>query len=67
LHPQALFIIASGDDQVPTLKKPEQWSSLFRDFIAVCLVRDPDKRYTAQQLLNVFASLISASDNECAS
>jgi serine/threonine protein kinase len=54
---RALFIIASGDDQVPTLKKPEQWSSLFRDFIAVCLVRDPDKRYTAQQLLNhVFVS-----------
>ncbi|ELR15165.1 protein kinase domain containing protein [Acanthamoeba castellanii str. Neff] len=54
---RALFIIASGDDQVPTLKKPEEWSSLFRDFIAVCLVRDPDKRYTAQQLLNhVFVS-----------
>jgi serine/threonine kinase 3 len=54
---RALFIIASGDDQVPTLKNPDQWSSLFRDFIAVCLVRDPDKRYTAQQLLNhVFVS-----------
>lgn len=41
---------------MPTLKNPERWSSLFRDFISVCLVRDPEKRYTAQQLLNVVIS-----------
>ena len=31
--------------------KPKNWSSGFRDFVAQCLVRDPRKRPSAEQML----------------
>ncbi|KAL6054278.1 Serine/threonine-protein kinase 3 [Balamuthia mandrillaris] len=48
---RALFIIASGDDPIPTLRTPEQYSPEFNDFISKCLVRDPDLRPSAADLL----------------
>lgn len=35
----------------PTLKNPEEWSSIFNDFISKCLVKNPDERVTAEELL----------------
>jgi serine/threonine protein kinase len=35
----------------PTLKSPEEWSSVFNDFIGKCLVKNPDERITAEELL----------------
>jgi serine/threonine kinase 3 len=37
----------------PKLSKPELWSPDFIDFLGKCLVKDPDKRASAQQLAQV--------------
>jgi serine/threonine protein kinase len=37
----------------PTLKVPEEWSPLFRDFIGKCLVKNPEERTAADRLLQV--------------
>lgn len=35
----------------PQLKEPSKWSKEFVDFISKCLVKEPNDRYSAQQLL----------------
>lgn len=37
----------------PRLKNDGRWSDLFADFIAHCLQKDPDKRASARELLQV--------------
>lgn len=37
----------------PTFRKPELWSDNFMDFVKQCLVKSPDQRATATQLLQV--------------
>jgi len=37
----------------PTFKEPEKWSEDFKDFVAKCLVKNPEERATASQLLQV--------------
>ena len=37
----------------PRLRANPKWSPMFADFIATCLEKDPDRRPTAQQLLQV--------------
>lgn len=46
---RALFIIATQPP--PTLRNPEQWSSTFKDFLALALAKNPAKRATADELL----------------
>lgn len=46
---RALFIIATHPS--PTVKVPEKWSADFRDFLAQSLNKNPEKRWTAAQLL----------------
>merc|ERR1719264_711284 len=35
----------------PSFNKPDQWSSQFIDFVTLCLVKNPEERATASQLL----------------
>lgn len=37
----------------PTFRKPELWSDDFTDFVKKCLVKNPEQRATATQLLQV--------------
>jgi len=37
----------------PTFRKPEVWSDNFMDFVKQCLVKSPEQRATATQLLQV--------------
>ncbi|KAK3708853.1 hypothetical protein QZH41_016286, partial [Actinostola sp. cb2023] len=50
IHPmRAIFMIPTKPP--PTFKDPGRWSEDFRDFVAKCLVKNPDERATASQLL----------------
>lgn len=48
---RALFIIATGTHDPPSLSDKNKWSPEFHDFISKCLVKDPSQRFTATQLL----------------
>ena len=37
----------------PTFRNPDSWSEPFRDFVTQCLVKNPENRATATQLLQV--------------
>lgn len=41
----------SATQPPPTLRNPEQWSSTFKDFLALALAKNPAKRATADELL----------------
>jgi len=47
---RALFIIATQPP--PTLREPEKWSNTFKDFLACALAKNPQKRASADELLN---------------
>ncbi|CAJ0610287.1 unnamed protein product [Cylicocyclus nassatus] len=50
IHPmRAIFMIPTKPP--PTFKKPDEWSPEFNDFIKQCLVKKPDDRKTASQLV----------------
>jgi serine/threonine protein kinase len=40
-------------DPPPKLRDPQRWSKDFVDFVERCLTKDPEKRPTAAELLNV--------------
>ena len=37
----------------PKLIEEEKWSSEFKDFLVKCLQKEPDERYSSEQLLKV--------------
>ncbi|XP_076870200.1 serine/threonine-protein kinase 4-like [Brachyhypopomus gauderio] len=50
IHPmRAIFMIPTNPP--PTFRNPDQWSEPFRDFVSQCLVKNPESRATATQLL----------------
>uniref|UniRef100_A0AC35GGS4 Non-specific serine/threonine protein kinase n=1 Tax=Panagrolaimus sp. PS1159 TaxID=55785 RepID=A0AC35GGS4_9BILA len=50
MHPmRAIFIIPT--ESPPALKRPLEWSQRFNDFIAHCLVKKPEERTAADELL----------------
>ncbi|XP_069507456.1 serine/threonine-protein kinase 4 isoform X4 [Ambystoma mexicanum] len=50
IHPmRAIFMIPTNPP--PTFRKPEHWSHDFIDFVKQCLVKNPEQRATATQLL----------------
>jgi len=46
---RALFLITTKG--IPDMKKPQQWSEDFRDFLRCCLIKEYDDRPDAEQLL----------------
>ncbi|CAK9832181.1 Serine/threonine-protein kinase 3 [Anthophora retusa] len=51
IHPmRAIFMIPTKPP--PSFREPDQWSSEFIDFVSGCLVKNPEKRATATELLN---------------
>ncbi|KAL6040234.1 Serine/threonine-protein kinase pakA [Balamuthia mandrillaris] len=46
---RALFLITTKG--IPDLKEPKKWSEPFREFVALCLEKDPDRRPDANTLL----------------
>uniref|UniRef100_A0A0K0DNL7 non-specific serine/threonine protein kinase n=1 Tax=Angiostrongylus cantonensis TaxID=6313 RepID=A0A0K0DNL7_ANGCA len=56
IHPmRAIFMIPTKPP--PTFKKPDEWSEEFNDFIKQCLVKKPEDRKTASQLVEVLIVL----------
>uniref|UniRef100_A0A665U9J5 non-specific serine/threonine protein kinase n=1 Tax=Echeneis naucrates TaxID=173247 RepID=A0A665U9J5_ECHNA len=52
IHPmRAIFMIPTNPP--PTFRNPNLWSSAFQDFVSQCLVKNPENRATATQLLQV--------------
>ncbi|XP_039269293.1 serine/threonine-protein kinase 4-like [Styela clava] len=50
IHPmRAIFMIPTNPP--PTFRNPEKWSMEFIDFVSKCLVKSPEQRATATQLL----------------
>ncbi|XP_004430417.1 serine/threonine-protein kinase 4 [Diceros bicornis minor] len=50
IHPmRAIFMIPTNPP--PTFRRPELWSNNFMDFVKQCLVKSPQQRATATQLL----------------
>uniref|UniRef100_UPI00358F5FC0 serine/threonine-protein kinase 3/4-like isoform X2 n=1 Tax=Myxine glutinosa TaxID=7769 RepID=UPI00358F5FC0 len=50
IHPmRAIFMIPTNPP--PTFRQPESWSDEFTDFVRKCLVKNPEHRATATQLL----------------
>lgn len=50
MHPMRVLIKIQKSDP-PTLDQPSRWSHLFSNFISRCLVKDPELRPTAAELL----------------
>jgi serine/threonine protein kinase len=48
---RALFQIPGRDS--PVLEEPEKWSPMYNNFIANCLEKNPKKRPSATELLQV--------------
>ena len=63
IHPmRAMFMIPSKPP--PSFSEPDKWSSEFIDFVSRCLVKNPNNRATASELLNhEFAQDIDKSSN----
>ncbi|KAM7421867.1 hypothetical protein PAMA_010093 [Pampus argenteus] len=50
IHPmRAIFMIPQNPP--PTFRNPDLWSPAFKDFVSQCLVKNPENRATATQLL----------------
>lgn len=52
ISPMRVVIKVQKSDP-PTLEKPNKWSLYFNDFIAKCLVKNPNQRCSAAELLSV--------------
>jgi serine/threonine protein kinase len=55
---RAIFMVPNSDP--PTLPDPSKWSADFNDFLKVCLVKNPEKRPTATQLLKSHPFILKA-------
>ncbi|KAF6210459.1 hypothetical protein GE061_013565 [Apolygus lucorum] len=51
IHPmRAIFMIPTKPP--PSFREPDQWTSEFIDFVSRCLVKNPEERATAGEMLN---------------
>ncbi len=51
-------------EDCPTLKNPEEWDLSFVDFIKSCLVKDPQQRPTADQVLKMNKKFFAKAKNK---
>ncbi|KAF2075200.1 hypothetical protein CYY_003505 [Polysphondylium violaceum] len=52
VHPmRVIFMIPNPSRPPPKLSEPEKWSADFNDFLAKCLIRKPELRPSAEELL----------------
>lgn len=50
IHPmRAIFMIPTKPP--PSFREPDQWSPEFIDFVSRCLVKNPEERATASEML----------------
>lgn len=49
--PAMKIVISIINSSPPTLRKPSKYSKEFKSFIDCCLKKDPEKRYTCEELL----------------
>uniref|UniRef100_A0A5S6R2W3 non-specific serine/threonine protein kinase n=1 Tax=Trichuris muris TaxID=70415 RepID=A0A5S6R2W3_TRIMR len=61
IHPmRAIFMIPTKPP--PSFRNPNEWSAEFIDFVSVCLVKNPDDRPTAEELMeHVFVANVCGS------
>ncbi|KHJ43312.1 kinase domain protein [Trichuris suis] len=61
IHPmRAIFMIPTKPP--PSFRNPNDWSAEFIDFVSVCLVKNPDDRPTAEELMeHVFVANVCSS------
>lgn len=52
MHPMRV-LLSVVEQEPPDFKDPDAWSDCFRDFVHACLVKDPEARPSANQLLQV--------------
>lgn len=50
-EPPMRIVFSLPKNPPPTLKKPQDWTKEFNAFLSHCLVKDPDQRSSASQLL----------------
>lgn len=51
IHPmRAIFMIPTKPP--PSFREPDQWSPEFIDFVSRCLVKNPEERATASEMLH---------------
>jgi len=48
---QAIFMIPTKPP--PSFRDPDKWSPQFSDFVSKCLVKNPEQRTSAKELLQV--------------
>jgi serine/threonine protein kinase len=57
---KAIFVIPTQPS--PTLPQPHLWSDDFKDFVRVCLLKDPEERPAASSLLRHHPFITKAAD-----
>ncbi|KAK4336840.1 hypothetical protein RND71_043901 [Anisodus tanguticus] len=63
IHPmRAIFMIPQKPP--PSFRNPDKWSSEFIDFVSKCLVKNPENRASASELLNHDFIKLKAKSNE---
>ncbi len=61
--PPMRVLIKIQKSDPPTLDRPAAWSKLFNRFLKRCLVKDPNQRATARELLQVVVVIQKCSQN----
>jgi len=56
---QAIFMIPTKPP--PSFRDPDKWSPQFSDFVSKCLVKNPEQRISAKELLKVCYTVLQLS------
>jgi len=56
VNKQAIFMIPTKPP--PSFRDPDKWSPQFSDFVSKCLVKNPEQRTSAKELLKVSCAVL---------